>query len=163
LLSRIVPLTVPFAAVTARADAPSDAGPAAASWSHVGLNCADQDRTEEYYTRWFGFRRVRADGEGPHRVLFLRNGTSLLELFPAASPPGEARRDGPVRPGTVRHLAFQVADLDAFLDRLGGAAAVTQGPLAFEHLVPGWRAAWLADPDGVVVEVAQCYADQEAR
>jgi glyoxylase I family protein len=144
--------TVPFA--------PAAAAP---RWSHVGLNCADQDRTERYYTRWFGFRRVRADGEGAHRVLFLRNGTALLELFPAAGPPGQARRDGPAMPGAVRHLAFQVGDLDAFLAGLGDEAVPTHGPFGFDHLVPGWRAVWLADPDGVVVEVAQRYADQETR
>ncbi|MEU8517019.1 VOC family protein [Kitasatospora sp. NPDC048722] len=132
-------------------------------WSHVGLNCRDQRRTEEYYTRWFGFRRARAVPVEGGEIVFLRNGDAHLELLPATGEsvtPGRA--DGPGTPGTVRHIAFQTDDVDTVLTRMGPAAHVLLGPLDFDDLLPGWRAVWLRDPDGVVVELGQGYRDQDA-
>ncbi|HKN97474.1 MAG TPA: VOC family protein [Pseudonocardiaceae bacterium] len=128
-------------------------------WSHVGLNCRDPRVTEEFYTRWFGFTRARtiplADGE----IRFLRNGDAYLELFPAQGDGTPNTQDGPPTAGTVRHVAFQTDDIDRLLDRMGGAADVTLGPLDFSDFIDGWRTVWLHDPDGVVVEVSQGYRD----
>jgi glyoxylase I family protein len=130
-------------------------------WSHVGLNCADPARTEEFYSRWFGFERARVVPVGDQQIVFLRKDDVYLELFPSQGQrPSEARRDGPDNPGAVRHLAFQTDDVDAFLARMGDQAAVTLGPLDFDDFIPGWRTAWLSDPDGVVVEVSQGYRDE---
>jgi glyoxylase I family protein len=130
-------------------------------WSHVGLNCVDQRETEEFYTRWFGFRRARvveADGD---RVIFLRRGDVYLELFTTAA--GQASRPegaGPEHPGTARHIAFQVADVDAFLAEADGKLPISLGPLSFDSVIPGWKTVWVTDPDGMVVEVSQGYTDQ---
>ncbi len=137
------------------------AAPPGLSWSHVGLNCRDQGRTEEFYRRWFGFQRARAfDIGGGQQIVFLRNGEALLELFPAAGDPAPpATDDGPRQAGTARHLAFHTDDVDAFLARIGGDAPVSLGPVDFDDFIPGWRSVWLTDPDGVVVEVSQGYRD----
>jgi glyoxylase I family protein len=140
-------------------------------WSHVGLNCRDQTETEEFYRRWFGFRRVRVVEDGGVRVVFLRQAEACLELFtadnaPAASPekPADpdagARGDGHPQPGIVRHIAFQVDDLDEFLVRAAGQLTISLGPLTFDRFIPGWKTVWVIDPDGVVVEVSQGYTDQ---
>jgi glyoxylase I family protein len=144
---------------------PQAAGGPAVWWSHVGLNCRDQAATEAFYTAWFGFRRARVVGEGPHRVVFLRSGGAYLELFASGEPParrGAPLRDGPQRPGTIRHLAFQVTDLDGFLRRAAGRLEISLGPLSFDEVIAGWRTVWVTDPDGVVVEVSQGYRDGEA-
>lgn len=134
-----------------------------ARWSHVGLNCRDQAATEEFYTRWFGFRRARVVQAGDVRVIFLRAGDVYLELFPTEREPlFETAADGPANPGTARHLAFQVPDVDAFLARADGALPVSLGPLGFDEFIAGWRTVWVTDPDGVVVEVSQGYTDQSA-
>ncbi|GGS93437.1 hypothetical protein GCM10010156_59630 [Planobispora rosea] len=130
-------------------------------WSHVGLNCADQVRTEEFYTRWFGFRRARAVPIDNGEIVFLRRDDAYLELFPVGGRTGAARGDGPPEPGTIRHLAFQTDDVGAFLRTMGDAAEVTLGPLGFDEAIEGWRTVWIRDPDGVVVEVSQGYRDQE--
>ena len=130
-------------------------------WSHVGLNCTDQARTEEFYSRWFGFERARVVPVGDDQIVFLRKDDVYLELFPSQGQrPGEAERDGPDTPGAVRHLAFQTDDVDAFLATMGDQAEVTLGPPDFDDFIPGWRTAWLSDPDGVVVEVSQGYRDE---
>ncbi len=128
-------------------------------WSHTALNCADLGRTEAFYTRWFGFTRVRSIPVPGGDVVFLRNGPVLLELFAAPGDPADAEQDGPRGTGAVRHIAFQTDDLDEFLHRMGDAARLSLGPLDFDDVIPGWRTVWLRDPDGLVVEVSQGYRD----
>lgn len=129
-------------------------------WSHVALNCQDQKVTEEFYRRWFGFERARVVSLGDQEIIFLRQGQVYLELFAApGQSPVASKGDGPTAPGVARHLAFQTDDLDAFLDRANGEIPVSLGPLAFDDFIPGWRSVWLADPDGVIIEVSQGYRD----
>ena len=130
-------------------------------WSHVALNCRDLATTEAFYRTWFGFRQARVVELGADRIVFLRNGDAYLELFGSTAEPAAASKDdGPQQPGVPRHLAFQTDDLDAFLTAVDGAVPVALGPLDFHDFIPGWRSAWLTDPDGVVVEISQGYRDQ---
>lgn len=142
-------------------ESPGTQGPVIAPrWAHVGLNCRDQAATEAFYREWFGFRRARVVRDGDGRVVFLRSGDVYLELFRSTAEPRRSEADGPRHPGVVRHLAFQVDDVDGFLARAAGRLPVSLGPLAFDELIPGWRTVWVTDPDGVVVEVGQGYRDQ---
>jgi glyoxylase I family protein len=132
------------------------------AFSHVALACDDPAATEAFYTKHFGFRRARAVGSGRDQIVFLGSRTSpvYLELF--ASKGGRApvaEGAGPESPG-YRHLAFQIDDLDAKLAEMGPDAKLTLGPLDFSSVIPGWRTAWLADPDGRVVEISQGFVDQ---
>lgn len=132
-------------------------------FSHVALSCGDPIATEKWYARHFGFQRARVIPLGEQQIVFLRNPEGVyLELFSAegAAPAPNPGGDGPHYP-SVRHIAFQVDDVDAVLAGMGDAAQVTLGPLDFDAFIPGWRTVWLADPDGNVVEVSQGYTDQE--
>jgi glyoxylase I family protein len=131
-------------------------------FAHVALNCRDMQAVERFYTRHFGFRRARVIDLGTDQIVFLKNGTMYLELFRATapSPTPEPEKDGPAWPG-VRHLAFQVDDVDATLAEIGSAARLNLGPLSFDAFIPGWRTAWVADPEGNVVEVSQGFVDQQ--
>jgi glyoxylase I family protein len=138
-------------------------------WSHVGLNCRDTKLTSGFYERWFGFELARAVPAGADEILFLRKDGVYLELFPTAGPaagapgggPEGGAGAGPEVHGVVRHIAFQTADVDAFLQDMGEAADVSLGPLDFSTFIAGWKTVWLRDPDGVVVEVSQGYRDEE--
>ena len=136
---------------------------AAQRFAHVGLCCKDPAATEQFYTRHFGFRRARVLGSGPDQVVFIKtaSGDLSFELFratePAGPPPSGA---GPGSP-CYRHLAFQVDSVDATLAALGADARVTAGPMNFDHFIPGWRTAWIADPDDRIVEITQGYVDQD--
>ena len=141
--------------------------PADILFSHVALSCAELARTEDFYSRYFGFRRARAIalGEG-NEIVFLKNGHGVyLELFradaerPTALP--TLTGDGAHYPG-VRHLAFQVASVDDTLAALGATADVTLGPLDFDAFIPGWRTVWVRDPDGNIVEISQGFVDDPA-
>lgn len=135
---------------------------ASLTFSHVALVCTNPLEVERFYTRHFGFRRARVYAPGPDQVVMIRSGNVYLELFPAtkvapAPPSGGA---GPEYPGW-RHLAFLVDDLDAKLAEMGSDARITLGPLDMSNFVPGMRVAWLADPEGNIVELNQGYVDEE--
>ena len=121
---------------------------------HMGLVCRDPIATERFYTRYFGFRRARvADLGNGDQIVFLKSGDFYLELFRATkvSPAPAAEGPGPEYPGW-RHLAFMVDDIDAMLADLGAEARITAGPMSFDSFIQGWRAVWIADPDGNIVK-----------
>ena len=135
-------------------------------FSHIALSCADPVRTEQFYSDHFGFRRARVIPLGAgNEIVFLKNDQSVyLELFRAdAGKPGlpETGGDGPHYPG-VRHLAFQVTDIETTVQSMGSAAAISLGPLDFSDFIPGWKTVWLKDPDGNIVEISQGYTDQNS-
>ena len=129
-------------------------------FAHVALNCTNLATTEAFYTTWFAFRRTRTFALPDTQVLFLTNGTIHLELFHTPGPAAPTSADGPHTPGQIRHLAFQVDDLDEFLTRASGKIPLTLGPLSFDDFIPGWRSAWLQAPDNITIELTQGYQDE---
>jgi glyoxylase I family protein len=132
-------------------------------FSHIALNCRDPLATEEFYTRNFGFRRARVIPLGQDQIVFIKLDEIYLELFAtkeeAPLPPAE--KDGYSFAG-IRHLAFQVDNVDKKLEEIGQDAPVMLGPLAFDDFIPGWKTVWVKDPDGRIVEVSQGFVDQVA-
>ena len=51
--------------------------------------------------------------------------------------------------------------MDAQLAKMGAEAVLTLGPLSFDAFIPGWKSAWLSDPEGNIVEVSQGFVDQQ--
>ncbi len=133
-------------------------------YSHIALNCLDPIALERYYTRYFGFRRARVlpIGNGQQIVFLKRDDDGMyLEIFAADTDrPAALTADGGTTVG-VRHLAFQVDDVDATIAALGADAKITLGPLDFGAFIPGWRTAWVADPEGNIVEISQGYVDED--
>jgi len=132
------------------------------TFAHIAINCRDQSVMERFYSRYFGFERARVIDAGEEQIIFLKSGDCYLELFQAkGEPPYEPpTADGHAWHG-VRHLAFQVENVDAKLEELGDDVAVRLGPLDFDAFIPGWRTVWFADPEGNIVEVTQGFRDQE--
>ncbi len=134
----------------------------ALKFAHVSLSCKDQETTERFYSTLFGFRRARVVKLGDAQVIFLKRADAYLELFAAegAREGSTPVADGPHGQG-IRHIAFQTDNVDAMLASMGDDARVTLGPLDFSTFIPGWRTAWVADPDGNIVEISQGYTDEE--
>lgn len=95
-------------------------------------------------------------------IIFLKMADSAfyLELFWADqdSPVEPAINDGPTYPG-FRHLAFKVENVDAKLATIEDVD-ITLGPLGFDDFIPGWRTAWIRDPDGRIIEISQGFTDE---
>lgn len=131
---------------------------------HVAVTVKDLESFEGFYTKHFGFYRGRTIqlGEGKELV-FLRNADGFyFEIFPVEEerPFALTEGDGPHYQG-IRHLAFSVPDVDAKLKEMGSDAVVTLGPLGFDAFIPGWRTAWVKDPEGNIIEVTQGYTDEK--
>ena len=129
---------------------------------HMGVVCADMAATERFYSTHFGFRRARVIPlGGGDEIIFLKSGAVYLELFRAkeANPAPAATGTGPDHPGW-RHLAFKVDDVDVTLAAMGADARITAGPMGFDAFITGWKSAWVADPDGNIVEISQGYVDE---
>lgn len=131
--------------------------------SQLALTCLDQAATEAWYVKNFGFKRARVavlpDGK---KIIFIKMADSCfyLELFwsDQPSPVEPAVNDGYPFPG-FRHLAFKVADVDAKLAEIEDVE-ITLGPIDFDDYIPGWRTAWIRDPDGRIIEISQGFTDE---
>jgi glyoxylase I family protein len=128
---------------------------------HMALACQDPIAIERFYTRHFGFQRARVIPLGDTQIVFIKLGSTYLELFQAkeALPHERAKGDGPWYP-EWRHIAFKVENVDAKLAEMGDDGVVTLGPFGFDAFIPGWRTVWLSDPEGNIVEVSQGFVDE---
>ncbi len=133
------------------------------SFFHIAVTVKDLKKFEAFYAKHFGFARARVIDLGDDaELVFLKNDEGFyLEVFPPEEerPCEMAGADGPHYPG-LRHIAFQVEDVDAKLEEMGEDAVLSLGPLRFDDFIPGWKTAWLKDPEGNIVEITQGYADE---
>jgi glyoxylase I family protein len=131
--------------------------------SHVALNCLDIDATTTFYQKHLGFSiaRVLTLPEDA-KIVFLKmqDCAFYLELFKAEGerPTAPAENDGYAFPG-YRHMSFKVDDVDTFLAELTDDVKITLGPLEFDAFIPGWKTAWLRDPDGRIIEISEGFTD----
>lgn len=127
---------------------------------HVGLSVADLAAAEGFYSTAFGFTRQLAFDLSPHpiRGLMLAHPSgSRLELFEhAGSVPG-LNAAGPIEAHATRgynHFALAAPDLDdVFAAALAAGAKPVIEPRPSPE--PGVRFAFLADPEGNLVELVE--------
>ena len=140
---------------------------------HLNLVVADLERSAGFYERVFGFRRgfsAVLQGEwietltGLQNVraqclfLDLPNDGVRLELLRYDSPPSETNDRNGVQAIGMRHLAFEVENLDAVLEklRLEGVEPRSQ-PVEVPFRVGNLgrkRLCYFQDPDGIILEIA---------
>ena len=120
---------------------------------HIAVIATDYEVSKKFYTEVLGFELLsevyRAERDSWMGDLAL-NGSYLLELFSFPTPP--ARKSGPEQTG-LRHLAFEVDDVEAALAELGGAGVRCEELRIDPHT--GKRMAFFFDPDGQPLELYQ--------
>jgi glyoxylase I family protein len=115
--------------------------------NHVSLLVSDTARALDFY---HGLLGLAIDSERPDLGFpgaFLNTGNAqihLLELVPAAARDAAAKHGG-----RDRHVALDVADLDAVVAALDGAG------IAYTLSRSGRRALFCRDPDGNAVELVE--------
>ena len=117
---------------------------------HVAIICSNYEVSKYFYTHILGFSIIaenyREERES-YKLDLAVNGTYAIELF---SFPNPAMR--PSRPeGTgLRHLAFQVDDLDVTISWLA-KNQVPAEPVRIDEFT-GSRFTFIADPDDLPIE-----------
>lgn len=124
---------------------------------HVALIASDYARSRHFYTQVLGLPMVhemyRAERQSYKLDLQLPDGTQL-ELFSFPSPP--PRPSYPEACG-LRHLALRVADMDASLQVLANHGVAVE-PVRVDPGT-GARFTFLADPDGLPIELVEQTVD----
>ncbi|GAM58436.1 hypothetical protein JCM19231_2917 [Vibrio ishigakensis] len=118
---------------------------------HVAIICSDYKISKRFYTEVLGLEilaeNYRAERDSYKLDLALPDGTQI-ELFSFPNPP--ARPSRPEAQG-LRHLAFQVEDLDAAIDRLTGFHIEVE-PVRVDEFT-GKRFTFFQDPDQLPLEL----------
>lgn len=126
---------------------------------HVGLSVADLDAQADWYASALGLEK-REPGSIPHlgiRVVFLvdpEDGWALELLSREGSKPGLQAKDAPTALLTqgYGHICLRVDDVDAQYAQLISAGATSIMPPS-PSPVPGVRMAFVADPEGHLIEM----------
>jgi lactoylglutathione lyase len=130
------------------------------SLDHVGLSVADLDGAETFYTHAFGFTRQLEFALPPHpiRGVMLEHESGMrLELFERRDSRPGLHGATPIDALATRgygHFALKAADIDPVFEHAtlaGGIPVVAPSPSP----EPGVRFAFLADPEGNLVELVE--------
>ncbi|QCB47370.1 VOC family protein [Hydrogenophaga sp. PAMC20947] len=123
---------------------------------HAAIICKDYERSKRFYTEVLGLSIVaehfRAARNSWKLDLGLPDG-SQLELF--SFPEAPSRPSYPEAQG-LRHLAFAVADVADFQQRLKSLGVSTEVIRVDEYT--GQRFVFFADPDGLPLELYEAAA-----
>ena len=117
---------------------------------HTAIICANYKRSKQFYTDVLGLEisneTYRAERDSYKLDLSL-NGHYVIELFSFPNPPKRPSR--PEATG-LRHIAFDVDDLDAIIAHLA-THGVEAEPIRVDETTHK-RFTFIADPDGLPIE-----------
>jgi glyoxylase I family protein len=118
---------------------------------HVAIIVSDYEMSRRFYTQTLGLEVVsenhRTERNSYKLDLRLPDGTQI-ELFSFPDPP---RRPSYPEACGLRHLAFEVANIDETIDELQSHGVAVEQVRVDEHT--GKRFTFFADPDGLPLEL----------
>ena len=118
---------------------------------HIAIICSDYEISKGFYVDKLGFTILaeiyRAERKS-YKLDLAVNGLYQIELFSFENPP--ARPSRPEAQG-LRHLAFEVDDIEVEIMRLN-ATGITTEPIRVDEFT-GKRFTFFADPDGLPLEL----------
>jgi len=117
---------------------------------HIAIICSDYNRSKAFYTEILGLKAIREvyrRERQSYKLDLALNDQYVIELFSFPSPPPR-----PSRPEAVglRHLAFEVDDLDAVVAHLQQHGLEVE-PIRTDEFTEK-RFTFTADPDGLPIE-----------
>lgn len=117
---------------------------------HIAIICSDYARSKDFYTEALGLeiiREVYRAERDSYKLDLALNEHYVIELFSFPDPP--ARPSRPESTG-LRHLAFQVHNLDLTIQKLT-LKGITSEPIRIDEFT-GKRFTFIADPDDLPLE-----------
>ncbi|WPU96214.1 VOC family protein [Mucilaginibacter sabulilitoris] len=118
---------------------------------HIAIICADYQKSKHFYTDILGLKIVREvyrEQRQSYKLDLEVGDLYQIELFSFPEPP--TRPSHPEAAG-LRHLAFEVDNIDEAVAHLTAARVVTE-PIRVDECT-GKRFTFFADPDGLPLEL----------
>ena len=117
---------------------------------HIAIICSDFQKSKAFYTEILGLtiiREIYREERQSYKLDLALNGIYTIELFSFPNPPQRTSR--PEAAG-LRHLAFEVDDLDQTVHFLSSKNIVSE-PIRIDETT-NKRFTFIADPDNLPIE-----------
>lgn len=118
---------------------------------HIAIICSDYEKSKDFYVNQLGFKILaevyRAERKS-YKLDLAVNDVYQIELFSFENPP--ARPSRPEAQG-LRHLAFEVDNIEKEIERLNAHGIITE-PIRVDEFTDK-RFTFFADPDGLPLEL----------
>jgi len=118
---------------------------------HVAIICSHYERSKKFYTEVLGLEIIREnyrEERDSYKLDLAINGEYVIELFSFPGPPSRLSR--PEACG-LRHLSFEVENLDEMIARLNNLQIPTEPVRKDEYT--GKRFTFFQDPDQLPIEL----------
>ncbi len=119
---------------------------------HVAITVKDLNESVQFYQDLFGFKQVqsfeRRDLNG--KAVFIEMNGFKIELWEFAQSVENKDNLGDIKVRGLRHIAFEVKDLDTVLFELKQKGAKTTEP---QLGASGHRYSFLSDPNGIALDM----------
>lgn len=118
---------------------------------HIAIICRDYEVSKNFYTEILGFeilKEVYREERQSYKLDLALNGTYLIELFSFPNVPTRVSR--PEAAG-LRHLAFQVENIDKAIEHLVNFGVVVE-PVRIDEYTQK-KFTFFADPDDLPIEL----------
>jgi glyoxylase I family protein len=117
---------------------------------HIAIICSDYNKSKDFYVNILGLKIINETyrkERDSYKLDLSLNGNYVIELFSFPNPPKRVSR--PEALG-LRHLAFEVDDVQAVIDELSGKNIVSEPIRIDEHT--GKKFTFIFDPDDLPIE-----------
>jgi glyoxylase I family protein len=117
---------------------------------HIAIICSNYAVSKTFYTEVLGLtviREVYRAERQSYKLDLALNGTYIIELF---SFPDPVRRPSRPEAAGLRHLAFEVSDLEGVISMLESKGVISE-PVRIDEFT-GKRFTFIADPDQLPIE-----------
>jgi glyoxylase I family protein len=117
---------------------------------HIAIICTDYKRSKKFYTEILGLeviREVYRETRQSYKLDLSLNGIYVIELF---SFPNPTQRPSRPEAAGLRHLAFEVDDLNEIVEGLRSKNVDVEDIRTDEYT--GKRFTFISDPDGLPIE-----------
>jgi glyoxylase I family protein len=117
---------------------------------HIAILCSDYSKSKEFYTTVLGLtivQEIYREERQSYKLDLALNGDYIIELFSFPNPP---RRPSRPEATGLRHLAFEVTDLDETIGFLN-TKNIESEPIRIDEMTQK-RFTFIADPDELPIE-----------
>lgn len=124
-----------------------------AGMQHIHLKVTDIERSVAFYENGFGMQKVMDKHDGQMAILTTDDHGDLLTLSLGSIG---CDVDGPGRPGDnggIDHFGFALPDNTQLDEAVAQVVAAGGALMQITEIAPGWRTAFLRDPDGYALQI----------